>query len=317
MKIKVLFALCFNLFLSFSLFAQNGELYHKEKVVLHDTIKQKIANRPVIQKTVDATQLYSIIYESDGLKIKGYLATPKTEGVYPVIIFNRGGNREFGALNDLRATYILQTIASWGYVVAASNYRGGGGSEGMEEFGGKDVNDVHNLVPMLANMKGADTTRMGIYGWSRGGLMTYRVLSETCKFKAAIIGAGVANSFRNIEARPEMEKYVFSQLLPNYETNKEAELKKRSAVYWVDKLCRTTPILLLHGSGDWRVSPKDALDMADSLYAKKHPFRLHFYEGGDHGLSEYRSLTDNNIKEFLDHYVKNLKTHPHMKPHGR
>ena len=298
-------------------FAQNGRLLHKENVKLPDSIRQKIDMREDFKNIFTKTELFKITYESDGLKINGYLSTPKESGSYPVLIFNRGGNRDFGALNDINATYILRTMAEWGYIVVASNYRGGGGSGGMEEFGGKDVNDIHNLLPFINNLKEADTSRIGIYGWSRGGLMTYRAISESCKFKAAIIGAGVANSFRNIEERPEMEKYVFSQLLPDYKTNKEAELKKRSAIYWTDKLCKTTPILLLHGSGDWRVSPKDALDMADSLYAKKHPFRLHFYEGGDHGINEYRQTVRKNVRDFLDYYVKDLKTHPNMEPHGR
>ena len=75
--------------------------------------------------------------------------------------------------------------------------------------------------------------------------------------------------------------------------------------------------MLLHGSSDWRVSPEDALDMAAQLYKNKHPFRMHFYEGGDHGLSEYRSEVWHNIQEFFDHYVKDLNPLPNMEPHGR
>ena len=300
--------------------AQNGKLLHKETVTLNDTIEKRLSERPEYkeyQNVQRTTELYKITYQSDGLRVNGYLAMPRGPGNHPVIIYNRGGNRNFGSISDIRATFFLRSMASWGYIVVASNYRGGGGSEGMEEFGGNDVNDILNLIPLVENIKNADTTRMGIYGWSRGGLMTYRTLTETCKFKAAIIGAGMANSFRTIEERPEMEKNVYSELVPNYDNNKEEELRKRSAVYWVDKLCKTTPIMLLHGSGDWRVSPKDAMEMADSLYSRQHPFRLHFYEGGDHGLTEYREQTDNEIRAFLDYYVRDMKTHPDMQPHGR
>jgi dipeptidyl aminopeptidase/acylaminoacyl peptidase len=314
---KRIFALLSSIIFTTCLLAQNGKLIEKVPVVYHDSIFEKFKDNPAFTEHHPTTNLFKISYLSDGLKINGYMAQPKEPGYYPVIIFNRGGNRDFGAINDIRANFLLRKMASWGYVVAASNYRGGGGSEGMEEFGGADVNDVHNLIPLLANEKMADTSRMGIYGHSRGGLMTYRTISETCNFKAAIIGAGVSNSFRNISERPEMEEYVFSQLLPNYETNKEDQLKKRSALFWTDKLCKTTPIMLLHGSSDWRVSPKDALDMADSLYKYKHPFRFHFYEGADHGLSEYRSEVWQDVQEFFDHYVKDLGPLPNMEPHGR
>lgn len=300
-----------------TLLAQNGKLIKKTPVVYHDSIHKKFNNTPAFSEHHTTTDLFKITYLSDELKINGYIAQPKEPNIYPVIIFNRGGNRDFGSINDIRANFILRTMASWGYVVVASNYRGGGGSEGMEEFGGADVNDVHSLIPLLANEKMADTSRIGIYGYSRGGLMTYRAIAESCNFKAAIIGAGVANSIRNIEKRPEMEQYVYSQLIPDYANNKEKGLKDRSAIFWTDKFCKTTPIMLLHGSSDWRVSPEDALDMASQLYKNKHPFRFHFYEGGDHGLTEYRSQLYHAIREFLDYYVRDLNPLPNMEPHGK
>ncbi len=296
--------------------AQDGQLLKREPVMLPDSILPVHQGNPTYQAINESVDISSITYLSDGLKINGYLATPKEPGTYPVVVFNRGGNRDFGALNAVRATYILGRIASWGYVVAASNYRGGGGSEGMEEFGGKDVRDVHHLIPMLANMAEADTSRMAIYGYSRGGLMTYRVLAETCAFEAAIVGAGVTNSIRMIAQRPPMEEHVYAQLIPNYSNNKEAALKDRSPIFWADQLCKSTPIMLLHGSSDWRVSPEDAMDMVAELYRLKHPVRFHFYEGGDHGLSKYRELTSADIKAFLDHYVRDLNPLPDMEPHG-
>lgn len=297
--------------------AQNGKLIEKSIVVFPDSIHQEFNNSPSFSKFHTDTDLYRISYISDGLIITGYIAQPKVVGTYPVIIFNRGGNRDFGSLDDVRANFILRKMASWGYIVAASNYRGGGGSEGMEEFGGKDVNDIHNLIPLLANEKMADTTRMGIYGYSRGGLMTYKVLTETCSFEAAIIGAGVANAIRGIKERPEMEQNVYSELIPDYKNNKEDALKARSPILWADKLCSTTPIMLLHGSSDWRVSPQDALDMASELFKINHPFRFHFYEGGDHGLSEYREQTSHAVREFFDFYVKDRNPLPNMEKHGR
>ncbi len=287
-------------------------------ISLSDTSFQKF--KPYVtnlSSIMDSTVTYGFTYNSDGLKIKGYYSAPKGSGNYPVVIYNRGGNRDFGQLTDERATLRLGSIASWGYVVVASNYRGSTGSEGQDEFGGSDVNDILNLLPVISQMDKADTSRLGVFGWSRGGMMTYKVLSKSCQFKAAVIGAGVADAFRNIKDRPEMEEYVYSELIPNYNQRKEQSLKDRSAVHWPDQLCKETPLLLLHGSSDWRVSPEDALDMADKLYELKHPFRLLFLEGGDHGLTEYRREVDYAVKDFLDYYVKNLNSWPSMKPHGR
>jgi len=263
------------------------------------------------------TESYGFHYFSDGLKIKAYMSVPKAEGVYPVIIFNRGGNRNFGELNDIRAMIILNELAANGYVALASNYRGSSESEGQEEFGGADVHDILNLIPVASTVEKADTSRMGLFGWSRGGMMTYKTLMESCKFKAAVVGAGMANMFRSAEERPEMESGVFAELIPNFENNRDEELRNRSAVYNIDKLCNTTPILILHGSSDWRVSPKDALQMADSLYAHKHPFRLHFYEGGDHGLNEFDAEVSEAVISFMNDYLKDQREYPDMTPHGK
>jgi len=73
------------------------------------------------------------------------MAKPKETGNYPCVIYNRGGNRDFGGLLVAHGAITLGKLAKEGYVVIASQYRGNGGSEGQEEFGGKDVNDLFIL----------------------------------------------------------------------------------------------------------------------------------------------------------------------------
>ncbi len=69
------------------------------------------------------------------------------------------------------------------------------GGEGREEFGGADVDDVLNLIPLLGSFPQADTSRIGMYGRSRGGMMTYIALTKTDRIAAAIVDAGEANLF--------------------------------------------------------------------------------------------------------------------------
>ena len=297
--------------------AQNGRLISSTAVEFPDSASRVIDENQVLRNIRATTNLNKITYWSDSLRINGYLATPKKTGNYPVIIFNRGGNRDFGALDDHRAMRLLCTMASWGYTVLASNYRGGGGSEGRDEFGGSDVNDILNLIPLIAHENLGDTMRMGIYGFSRGGMMTYLLLRQSCAFKAAIIGAGASNLFTTIRERPGMETYVFAELIPDYADRKKAALEKRSAIYWADELCKKTPLMLMHGSSDWRVAPSNSLEMVDKLYALKHPVRFLFLEGADHGLSEHRSLVWDNVREFFDAYVKNGRPFPDMTMHGK
>lgn len=305
---------CFNC----SLYSQDGKILKKEAFTISESVQLRLKeNNPELVEKLSQLNFYKISYLSDGLQVTGYLVEPKKEGKYPCIISNRGGNRDFGQWSETGLVFFLGTMASWDYVVIASQYRGNDGGEGIEEFGGKDVNDVLNLVSTLKEVPKADTNRIGIQGGSRGGMMTYLALKESCAFKAASVTAGAANSFANIESRPEMETHVYSELIPNYWEKKETELKARSAVYWADEMCKTTPLLIMHGSADWRVLPEESMELVEKLYKAKHPTRFILFEGADHGIREFRTDMFYEMKRHFDYYVRDLNSPPDMEPHGR
>lgn len=298
--------------------AQDGKLLDKAEFHIADSVMQRIsAFDPDLSSVLKAVRFYRLTYLSDGLKVTGFMAEPDAHELLPCLILNRGGNRDFGEWNPMSIAFLLGRMASWGYVVVASQYRGNDGGEGKEEFGGQDINDVLNLVPVLSQLPNADTSRIGIQGGSRGGMMTYLALRESCRFKAAVTVAGMANAFVNIESRPEMEEHVFAQLVPDYQTNKETALRDRSAVYWADQLCKSTPLLLIHGSADWRVLPEESFELVEKLYRYKHPVRFILYEGADHGIREFRNEMFAEMRAFFDTYVRDGKPIPNMDPHGR
>ncbi len=305
--------------------AQEGKLLVRENLI-SDWSKYPIYPRLVEYKNgktewkeayqyLDSIDVYGITYISDGLKINGFMAKPKKIGNYPCVIYNRGGNREFGALKAYHGALRLGQIAKEGYVVIASQYRGNGGSEGQEEFGGKDVNDVLVLTEILKEIEGADINRIGMYGWSRGGMMTYIALTKTNKIKAAIVG-GAKSDLTTID-RPEMETKVYSELMPSYQQNKEEELKKRSAIYWVDKFPKNVPILLLHGNSDWRVKSTNALNLALEFEKHRIPYRLKIFEGADHGIKEFEKEVNTEVMSWFNRYLKNNEPIPNMEYHGR
>lgn len=299
------------------IFAQDGKLL-KTSVIRFSDVTLDAGKEPRALRTIlDEVEIRSITYLSDGLRVQGYLAWPKQAGKWPCLIYNRGGNRSFGALEDKDAAMLLGRIASWGYVVVASQYRGNAGGEGQDEFGGSDVADVLNLVPLLESVPQADASRIGMYGWSRGGMMTYIALTRTKRIAAAVIGGGDSDLFETAKQRPDIAKKVQAELIPNYARNKEAELTARSVIRWPEKLHKKTALLLLHGSADWRIDPRESLAMATALYESKHPFRFVFFEGGDHGLSEYQQEVQRLTKDWLDHYVRDEKPWPSLEPHGR
>jgi dipeptidyl aminopeptidase/acylaminoacyl peptidase len=297
-------------------YSQDGKLISMEPYNISDSTLVKFEKNYAETRTIEnEVKFYKITYMSDGYAVKGYVSTPEKEGKYPCVIFNRGGNRDFSILNEAALIRFLGTISSWGYVVAGSQYRGNDGGEGAEEFGGRDVNDVLNLIPLLSYVDKADTSRIGMYGWSRGGMMTYRALTETKRIKGAVIGSGMADAFINTAKRPEMDT-VFTELIPAMHLNRDSVLQTRSATYWADKICKTTPLLIMHGSADWRVVPEEVLKLVAKLYECKQPFRFELFEGGQHSLVEYRDEVNRISRNFLDYYVRDERPLPNLVPHG-
>lgn len=254
---------------------------------------------------IDNSLVEKITYMSDGLKVKGYVAYPADTGrKYPCIVWCRGGIGNAGIIDSFNARGIFGQLASWGYTVLASQYRGNDGGEGKDEFGGDDVNDVLTLIDAADELPFADKDHWGIEGWSRGGMMTYLTLTKTDIFKAAIVTGGIADLRCNASESRFMRK-LYQTTMGEYDTeNFNAKCKSRSIVNSADKLPKT-PILMIHGTKDERVLPHDSLDLSYKLIENDIPFRLLLLEGGDHFLKNYRKEVDRARKEWFEKHLAN------------
>ena len=250
-------------------------------------------------------EVYGITYTSDGLKVKGFLLQPKTEGIYPAIIYNRGGSLDFGSLTHGAASIglgELARLAAHGYVIAASQYRGNGGGEGQEEYGGADIHDVLNLIPLLEAQPKADANRLGMFGWSRGGMTSFLTLKETDRVKAVAVGGPSTDLLRSIVDRPELDEW-WSRFIPNYNVNKRDVLIKRSAEQWAHELPKNVPILMLQGENDMALPVDYTLKFALELSKHKVPYRLLKFEVGSHSLKEYHNEVFDNLFRWFDKYL--------------
>ncbi len=234
---------------------------------------------------IDDVVVSSIEYDSDDLRITGLEALPLLEAgeKIPLIIYNRGGSGDFGGLSaaqilNLMVPMVQQLRAG----VLASNYRGNMGSEGREEFGGADVHDVLNLIDVGKQQAWWDGKNIFMLGWSRGGMMTYRAIAEGAKLNAAAVGAGVADAMGIAKERPDMLQHVMQKFIPGFSGHADAELRKRSALQWPEKL--TVPLLLLHGDADTKVDVSHARRMHEALAAQGTAVRYVEYPKGSHGL---------------------------------
>ncbi len=276
----------------------------REVIILNDSQKKLLASgwgEEVFKNTV----VEKITYLSDGLKVNGYLAYHKdTSKKYPCIIWNRGGYGDNGAIDSFNASGLFGNIAKEGYVVFASHYRGNMGSEGLDELGGKDVNDVLNLIPLAEELEFADTSKWGMEGWSRGGMMTFiSLFKSNIKFYAVMIVGGVSNLHCSEKDSPYI-KLVSEKIFPGLPVEKFVnECDKRCVMSFIDKLPKDTHYLLLHGTADESVDPMDSINLAAEFQKEKLNYRLVMFEGGDHFLRKQRKEVNELRKMWFKKYL--------------
>lgn len=250
-----------------------------------------------------------ITYPSGELFIRGIYIRPKFTGneKLPVVIVNRGGNAAFGAWNLGRLFHTALPLAAEGFVVIGSQYRGSrrGAEQAAsagDEFGGKDVDDVLALIDLIDRMPGVDPARIGMSGWSRGGIMTFIAATRTDRLGAIAVGGTPTDLAAELLIRPEMER-VFRARIPGYDDNKEAALAARSALKWAGDIEEQLPILILHGADDDRVSLSSAENMAEVLRELERPFKLLVYEDGTHGLMERKDEVRRELSAWFKEHL--------------
>lgn len=242
-------------------------------------------------------------YLSAGNLVAGFLICPRIiNNKLPCIIYNRGGNRDFGLVKNGRLFLSVGELAKWGYLVVGSQYPGNLLSQGKDEWGGADLESVLDLYSLLKKLSVADQSKIGMFGSSRGGMMTYLSLTRVKWLKAAVTIGGVTNLFRLASFRPRMQR-VFKE---TFGGKKEAK-KNRSIVFQTNKIIAKTPILIMHGLADDRVSPEDALELAQKLFKAKKIFKLVMFEKAGHGLAEHQFEWQACARQWFDYYLKKKK----------
>ena len=230
-------------------------------------------------------------YNVDGFTIEGYYLEPRNRSNknLPLILYNRGGNADFGYVTLGKKLQLISDIAMEGYVVIGSQYRGASdhiSNNGLDEFGGSDVNDVLALVNLAKEIPNVDTDNIGMVGWSRGVMQSYVASKSLPSLKTLVAIAGNSDIEKALIWRPKMEK-VYKSRVPNFLENRISALKSRSIVKWLDKIPSKMAILLLHGEKDRQVNVEQSRLFAELLEERKHPHKLVVYSGGSHNLRKH------------------------------
>lgn len=255
---------------------------------------------------------YRIIYKSQDHKVVGFIVEPQKGKKLPNIIWNRGGSNEIGVIELYQLFTKIGEFAEHGYITIATQYSGCGGSEGKDKFGGSDIEDVLNLYKIIKGYSRSDIARVGMFGVSRGGLMIYLALARVKWLKAAVTVGAPADQI----SAPKFRKRWRDHQIKMYGGSLK-ESKKRSPVYWAEKFYKQTPLLIMHGSADWRVNPMDSVRLAEKLYEKKVPYQLIIFEDADHTISEYLKTRIEYTFEWFDRFLKRKEKLPKLHSHGR
>ena len=225
---------------------------------------------------------YKVMYQCDDCTVVSYLSVPdaclEEQQAYPCIIYNRGGNREYGSNKPEDIAYLAETS---GKIIFATQYRGVDGGTGKEEFGGADLQDVLKLIDFCEEFSFVDMEQLYMMGVSRGGMMTYMAVREDSRIKKAIVISGLADSFMSYEEREDMQK-VFIELIRQTPKSDPEAYEKRSATLWADEI--KCPILIIHSKLDEKVSYNQAEKMVNALETSKKEYKFVSYEDNVHGL---------------------------------
>lgn len=258
-----------------------------------------IEKKENLMSIINSVQCYEIWYNSDGRKIKGYIINPKdSTKKLPVLIYARGGSKNFGIINDRVITFLLSRMASWGFIVIATQYSGNDGSEGKDELSGMDLKDLINLKEVIKEISNADIDNINMYGASRGGLMVLNLLQSEDWIKKAIIINPELDLEDSYKKRPELKEFRKDM----YDVNSKSENLKRSPFYNFSKINKNTKMLLIQGGLDIHVNPMKTIKFYYNLINNQFSnIEFHYFPNSDHHLNSVsKGLQDSIIKEFLE-----------------
>ncbi|HLH17701.1 MAG TPA: S9 family peptidase [Bryobacteraceae bacterium] len=249
----------------------------------------------------------------DGMEIEGLLTYPANyeQGKrYPLILNIHGGPT--GVFSETfigrGAVYPIAAFAARGYAVLRPNPRGSSGYgktfrfANYNDWGGHDYEDDQAGVDAVIAMGVADPERLAIMGWSYGGFMTSWTITQTQRFKAAAVGAGVTDlwSFTGTADIPGfLPDYFGGEPWQQFEN-----FRKHSPITYVKNV--TTPTLVLHGEADDRVPTSQGYEYYHALKARGVTAKMVVYPRQPHGFVEPKFILDvaQRHLEWVEKYVR-------------
>ena len=248
------------------------------------------------------------VKSSDGTSINGFVLKPadyRAGTRYPTLLRIHGGP-VWQFYHDF-ANLDWQVFAAQGYVVVGVNPRGSSGrgekfaTAIFAAWGEKDGDDVLAAVDHLVKAGVADPERLGIGGWSYGGILTNQVIARDRRFKAATSGAGQGNAMLGYGT--DMYTLEYELELGKPWANPDKWRRVSQPFLRADRI--VTPTLFLCGQEDWNVPLINSEQMYQALKSLGRETELIVYPGESHGISR-PSFVQDRMERYLAWYGKYL-----------
>lgn len=244
---------------------------------------------------------------SDGTIVSGILYRPKNaEGKkLPLLLYIHGGPV---AQDDYEFDLYRDILAAGGYAVAAINYRGSSG-RGIDyiraiyaDWGNKEVIDIKGAIDYLIAKGYVDSSKIGVAGWSYGGILTDYMIASDTRIKAAASGAGSALQLSMYGVDEYVTQYEMELGLPW--KNLDKWLKVSYPFFQADKI--KTPTLFMASQKDFNVPSSGAEQMYEALRTQGVPTQLVIYPNQYHEITVPSYLKD-RFTRYLQWFGKYLK----------
>jgi dipeptidyl aminopeptidase/acylaminoacyl peptidase len=243
----------------------------------------------------------------DGTTVEAFVVKPpdfSANKKYPLILWPHGGPTS-QYTEDFQ--FQSQVFAASGYVVLLVNPRGstGYGEEFCKaifaDWGNKDYEDEMAGVDHLISLGYIDAEKMGVGGWSYGGMLTDFIITKTDRFKAAMSGASEANYFLDYGVdhyQYEWEKEV------GFPWEKPEAYLKMSPFFNIENV--KTPTLVMCGESDQNVPLVNSEQIYQALRRLGIDTMLVIYPGQPHGIytPSYQKDRLQRYLAWFNHYLK-------------
>ena len=273
-----------------------------------DSLVQLTRTNAELLGQIRLAEVRNVTFDSaDGTEVEGFIFTPPdyVEGRrYPTILRIHGGpvsQYDFSFNGD------AQLLAANGYVVVISNPRGSSGygqdfsAALFANWGVPDLEDVMAAVDYAIAEGYSDPDRLGVGGWSYGGILTNYVITKSDRFEAAITGASEVNYIANY-GHDHYQYWWEAELGLPWESKETWE--RISPWEDVDKI--VTPTLVMGGKEDWNVPIQNSEQLYQALKRRGVETQLVVYPDEAHGISR-PSFRKDRWERYLDWYDRYVR----------